>query len=216
VRRGAGLPAAIAALCWGLTGCAGAGAPPPASVRPAVALQAYVVVDEDFTRRFGDRRGPGRTAVNNWLWETERQMQTQFPVSLKLAGLGSWTLPAGALDGQRIFAKYVPQVWPTGTRANCLIALTGRKAVYWSGVSQWPRLFVKVQAAEPVNAKTVAVLCHEISHWFGAVDIVDGRFPERSVMNYKDARFGMVGGRVTWDQANRRRMLKTMATWGAR
>jgi len=199
-----------------LSGCAGGGLPPVVRQRPTVFLTAYVVVDRDFAQRFGEARGKGRTTVNNWLAEAERQLQTQFPVSLTLAGVGTWSLPPGALDGKRIFQKYVPSTWPARAPANCLIAITGRKGVYWSGISQWPRLFLKAQAAEPVNEKTVAMLCHEISHWFGAVDINDARFPERTVMNYRDARFGTVSGRIVWDQANRRRMQQAIAAWKPR
>jgi hypothetical protein len=35
-------------------------------------------------------------------------------------------------------------------------------------------------------------------------------------MNYKDKRFGMVNGRVTWDEANRRRMVQAFAAWKQR
>lgn len=210
------LLALIVAGMGALVGCAGGNPPPLAPQRPTVFLTAYVVVDQEFIQRFGEVRGKGRATVNNWLAQAERQLQTQFPVSLKLAGVGTWKLPYGALDGKRIFSKYVPTTWPADAHANCLIALTGRKGVYWSGISRWPRLFVKAQAAEPVSEKTVAMLCHEISHWFGAVDINDPRFPERTVMNYRDARFGTVRGRVVWDQANRRRMQQAMARWQPR
>ena len=178
-----------------------------------VVLSAYVYVDADFVARFGSLEGKGRGKINDWLWETERQMQTEFPIFLTLADIGAWCLPPGALDGTAIFEKYVPAGWPPESRANCLIAITGRKGVYWSGVAEWPRIFVKAQAAEPVDEKTVGMLCHEISHWFGARDIIDPDFPERSVMNYKDARFGVVDGRVVWDRANRERIRQGIAAW---
>lgn len=70
--------------------------------------------------------------------------------------------------------------------------------------------------AEPVDDKTVSMICHEISHWFGAEDIIDAEFPERSVMNYKDERFGSVGGRIVWDEANRKRILRGIGDWRKR
>jgi hypothetical protein len=188
--------------------------PAPAVQPPApVALHAYLYVDADLVARFGAKDGRGGAEAASWLREANRQMSAQFPLTITCAGVGSWRLPSGALDGKAIFEKYVPHNWPQNSGADCLIALTGRKGVYWSGISQWPRIFLKAQAAEPVDEKTVALLCHEISHWFGTVDIIDVAFPERSVMNYKDKRFGMVDGRVVWDRGNRDRMLLGIAQW---
>lgn len=180
---------------------------------PAVRLTMYVYLDSDFAARFGDAHHGGRRRINDWLWQTERQMRTEYPLSLRLAGVGTWQLPPGANDGKRIFEKYAPRTWPASAGANCLVAMTGRKSVYWSGISRWPRIFLKAQAAQPVDEKTVAMLCHEISHWFGAIDIIDASFPERTVMNYRDARFGTVSGRVVWDQANRQRMMRAISSW---
>ena len=194
----------IAALAWW-----GGGKPRPRTVT----LSVYVYVDTDFVHRFGSARGPGRAKVNDWLWETERQLQTQFPVAVRLAGIDTWALPAGALDGVRIFQNYVPTTWPAQSGANCLIAFTGRKSVYWSGVTRWPRMFVKAQAVEPVDEKTVSILCSEISRWFGAKLVSDAHFPERSVMNSLDARFGYVNGRIVWDEANRKRIMRGIASW---
>ena len=179
-----------------------------------VELRVFVCIDDDFVRRFGDEHGSGRRKLNDWLWQVEHYMQhAGFPVSIYMAGIGRWQLPHGALDGKVIFRKYVPKQVPPDGNANCLIALTGREGVYWSGISRWPRIFTKAQAAEPVDEKTVSVLCHEISHWFGAKDIIDADFPERSVMNYRDKRFGYVNGRIVWDSANKERMEKAFSSW---
>jgi hypothetical protein len=195
-----------------LAGCA---VRPPARPAPAVptplTLKVYLYLDHDFTTRFGPASGSGGEHARRWLEAADRQISAQFPLRLRLAGIGAWALPPGAVDGKVIFTKYAPHTIPPG--ADCLIALTGRRGVYWSGISQWPRVFLKAQAAEPVDEKTVALLCHEISHWFGMVDIIDASFPERSVMNYKDKRFGMVKGRVVWDRANRERLRHGLSTW---
>jgi hypothetical protein len=181
---------------------------------PKVELRAFIYIDDDFVRRFGDAEKGGRRKLNDWLWRVEYYMQHGgFPVSIYIAGIDHWHLPRGALDGRAIFRKYVPEKAPEGSGANCMIALTGREGVYWSGISKWPRIFTKAQAAEPVDDKTVSVLCHEISHWFGAKDIIDAGFPERSVMNYRDKRFGFVNGRIAWDSANRDRMEKGIRNW---
>ncbi len=191
-----------------LTGCPSR--PPKAPPGP-LTLTIHVYVDREFVARFGAVEGKGRERVRQWLGEADRQMAAQFPLRLRLAGLGKWTLPPGARDGKVIFEKYAPRTVPAG--ADCLIAVTGRKDVYWSGICLWPRIFLKAQAAEPVDEKTVAMLCHEVSHWFGTKDIIDPNFPERSVMNYKDKRFGTVEGKVVWDRANRARMRRGLATW---
>ena len=179
---------------------------------PPLTLAVYVYVDREFVARFGAVEGKGGERVRGWLGEADRQMSAQVPLHLRLAGVGRWTLPPGAMDGKVIFDKYAPRSVPAG--ADCLIAITGRKGVYWSGICLWPRIFLKAQAAEPVDEKTVAMLCHEVSHWFGTKDIIDANFPERSVMNYKDKRFGMVEGKVVWDRANQERMRRGLAGWG--
>jgi len=179
-----------------------------------VELRVFVYIDDDFVRRFGDETGKGRPKLNDWLWQAEYYMQhAGFPISIYIAGIGRWQLPHGALDGKAIFRKYVPKQVPPDGDANCLIALTGREGVYWSGIAKWPRILTKAQAAEPIDEKTVSVLCHEISHWFGARDIIDADFPERSVMNYRDSRFGYVDGRIVWDSANKGRMLAVASDW---
>jgi len=208
-----------AGFCVGLASCTRRDAvprqgEPERSEVPSVELRVYVFLDDDFIRRFGNADGTGRRRVNDWLYETERQMQAGgFPVVIRMAGMGRWRLPAGALDGTAIWAKHVPQSWPGEADANCMIALTGREGVYWSGVSKWPRIFSKAQAAEPIDVKTVNLLCHEISHWFGATDIIDPDFPELSVMNYKARHFAREDGRVQWDKANRERMLQGLRNW---
>lgn len=80
-------------------------------------------------------------------------------------------------------------------------------------MARWPRIFVKAQEHEPVEHHTVPLICHELSHWFGAVDTIDAALPEASVMNYKDAGDGWRDGRIRWDRGNRRRMLAGMAGW---
>jgi len=178
-------------------------------------LRAYVFVDADFVRRFGGPSGAGRERVNNWLWESGKQLGLVAPVRVSLAGVGEWKLPHGALDGTAIFRKYVPESWPESSGGNCMMAITGRRGVYWSGVSQWPRLFLKAQEHQPVDSATVSVLVHEISHWFGTRDIIDASFPEPSVMNYKDEAAGYRGGRLCWDQENLRRLLDGVAARAA-
>jgi len=216
LRAGHGVAAALACLLSASCRHASPPAPGPAAAPQAPAqvdLRMYVYLDEDFVSRFGSERGAGRQKVNGWLWEVENQMRlAEFPVTIYIAGVGRWSLPHGAHDGRAIWRKYVPASWPKNTGANCMLALTGRKAVYWSGVSQWPRIFSKAQAAEPVDQKTVSLLCHEISHWFGAKDIIDAGFPERSVMNYRARNYGWADdGPVQWDSANRERMERAFA-----
>jgi len=195
----------------------------PATPRPAVSvaaarqldLRAYVFVDADFVPRFGSPSGAGRERVNNWLWESGKQLGLVAPVRVSLAGVGEWKLPHGALDGTAIFRKYVPESWPESSGGNCMMAITGRRGVYWSGVSQWPRLFLKAQEHQPVDSATVSVLVHEISHWFGTRDIIDASFPEPSVMNYKDRAAGYREGRLRWDEQNLRRLLDGVETRAA-
>src|SRR5512143_724505 len=92
------------ALVVCLGGCAGVTPSDGKAVatRPQVQLAIYAYVDQDFVRRFGDIRHGGRSQVNDWLWEAERQLRTQYPLSLRLMGVGPWQLPAGANDGKRI------------------------------------------------------------------------------------------------------------------
>ncbi|MBM3473116.1 MAG: hypothetical protein FJX75_07620 [Armatimonadetes bacterium] len=136
----------VVGLLVGETSCTRPSAPPRRAVPkdsrpPSVELRAYVFLDDDFVRRFGEADGVGRHRVNDWLYETERQMRAGgFPVVIRMVSVGRWHLPPGALDGKVIWGKYLPQSWPAGTRANCMVALTGREGVYWSGVSQWPRI----------------------------------------------------------------------------
>jgi hypothetical protein len=183
---------------------------PPATVK----LGVFVYMDDDFVRRFGSENGAGRQQVNDGLWLAEYYMRAEgFPISTYVAGIDRWQLPRGALDGKAIFRKHAPDRFPRSGGADCMIALTGRERVYWSGVCRWPRIFAKAQAAEPVDEKTVSMLCHEISHWFGAKDIIDPGYPEPSVMNYKDKRFGYREGRIRWDMANRERMMAAFGRW---
>lgn len=202
---------ALSAGC--LVGCRRPRPQAPAQPPAPIALRVYLYLDPDFAARFGPLKGKGGAKATSWVQEVNRQMGSQYPVTVTCAGVGSWRPAPGALDGKAIFDKYVPRSWPPASNANCLIAVTGRKGVYWSGISRWPRIFLKAQALEPVDEKTVSTLCHEISHWFGTVDIIDAAFPERSVMNYKDKRFGMVDGHVVWDSGNRDRIAKGVDRW---
>jgi len=219
-RRRRWWPYAAALVFVGVIGCVGAwlaglviSEGPGSSAPPPVVLRTYVYVDGDFVRRFGPLNDGGGERVRRWIEETDRQMGHSFPVRVRLAGIGTWTLPYGAFDGLRIFSKYVPEGSPEGSGANCMIAITGREGVYWSGVARWPRIFLKAQAAEPIDEKTISTLCPEISHYFGTKDIVDEQFPERTVMSYKDRRLGIVDGWVVWDAENAERMRSAIRRW---
>lgn len=58
--------------------------------------------------------------------------------------------------------------------------------VHCSGTAKRPRIRARAQVSKPVDPHTVVLLCHGMGHWFGAWDIIDAAFPERSVMNYRD------------------------------
>ncbi|MBI5834158.1 MAG: hypothetical protein HZB16_17825 [Armatimonadetes bacterium] len=181
-----------------------------------VSLRVYAYVDDEFRARLGRTDQAARAVVNDWLWRCERQFQAGFPRhrwSVCLVGLGNWRIAPGVLDGRAIWCDAVPQRWPAGVSANCLMALTGRRRVCWSGIACWPRLYAKAQEHEPVGTNTVALLCHEMSHWFGAVDIIDADLPEASIMNYRDAHDGWRDGRICWDKSNRQRMEAAMVAW---
>mgnify|MGYP000877810346 CR=1 FL=1 len=213
---------AMVLLCAGgllSAGCRTTPPPRPTAVvapKPSVALRVFIYVDDEFCQRFGPRDTAARAVVNDWLYACEQQFRLGFPeqrVSLDLAGIGAWSIPAGQRDGRAIWRQAVPTTWPEHVRANCLIALTGRRGVCWSGVARWPRLYAKAQEHEPVSQNTIALLCHEMSHWFGAEDIIDAKLPEASVMNYRDAHDGWREGRLCWDKRNRALMAAKLASW---
>ena len=179
-------------------------------------LRVWVVVDQHFEQRFGPLDGSGRERLNQWLYLAERQFGQAFErkLALRLVGVGRWRLADGPTKLGEVFGHQVPRSLPTGSGADCLIAVASRRDINWGGMSSWPRVLVKAQVHEPSDMLTTALLCHEMSHWLGAVDIDDTHLGERSVMNYRDERSGWVDGRLAWDTPNRRRMADTLARWG--
>ncbi|MBI5833922.1 MAG: hypothetical protein HZB16_16640 [Armatimonadetes bacterium] len=197
---------------------AGCTRPPARAVAttPPVRIAAFVVVDQHFEPRFGALAGNGRARLNEWLYLAARQFQLAYPgrrVEVSVAGTGRWTLPDGPTRLATVYRDNVPRGVPHGSRANCLIAVAARPDINWGGMASWPRLLFKAQVHEPTDVYTTGLLCHEMSHWFGAVDLDDTRLPERSVMNYRDATGGWVDGRIAWDNANRCRVRDGLLRW---
>lgn len=135
------------------------------------------------------------------------QLRTAFGVELRASRTGSWRFPKGARDPRLVLARHVPQ------GAGPVLVLSGQRGVDGSGAAAWPRALVIVGPSED---EAVAMVCHEVSHWFGARDLADERLPEPSVMNYRDRQRGMVDGRVVWDSGNRRRIQAALESWPPR
>lgn len=131
-------------------------------------------------------------------------LRATFGVELLVERTGGWRFPPGATDPRLVLARHVPD------SGGPVLVLSGQQGVFGSGAASWPRALVMVGSSED---EAVAMICHEVSHWFGARDFADERYPEPSVMNYRDPRRGVVGGRVVWDSENRRRIEAGVAGW---